>query len=120
VLFEGDRVTGIVDFGAMQYDHVAADIARLLGSFAGDQLELWRAGLGAYRGLQSLTERERLLVDMYDKSGLLLGGIHWLQWVFVDGREFVNRRAVLARFDEIVGRLVRSVDRSPTSASIIV
>jgi Ser/Thr protein kinase RdoA (MazF antagonist) len=120
VLFEGDSVTGIVDFGAMQFDHVATDIARLLGSLAGDDFELWRAGLGAYQRLQPLTEQELLLIDSYDKSGLLLSGVHWLQWVFVDGRDFVNRQGVLARFDEILVRLIRSVDQRPASASIIV
>jgi homoserine kinase type II len=32
VLFTGDKVTGIVDFGAMDFDTPACDVARLLGS----------------------------------------------------------------------------------------
>jgi Ser/Thr protein kinase RdoA (MazF antagonist) len=32
VLFTGDQVTGIVDFGAMEFDTPACDVARLLGS----------------------------------------------------------------------------------------
>lgn len=32
VLFDGDRVTGLIDFGAMQIDTPATDIARLVGS----------------------------------------------------------------------------------------
>ena len=31
VLFDGDRVTGIIDFAAAKVDHVAADLARLFG-----------------------------------------------------------------------------------------
>ena len=31
ILFEGDAVTGMIDFAAAKVDHVAADLARLLG-----------------------------------------------------------------------------------------
>ena len=48
VLFEDDRVTGIIDFGAMLPDSRAGDVARLLGSLAGDDRQLWEEGLAAY------------------------------------------------------------------------
>jgi homoserine kinase type II len=114
VLFEGDRVTGIVDFGAMQPDSVAADVARLLGSLAMDVADLWQAGLQAYQNVNVLTEPERLLVELYDQSGVLLSGIHWLKWVFIEGRQFENRPAVLARVDEILVRLARLAERMST------
>jgi Ser/Thr protein kinase RdoA (MazF antagonist) len=120
VLFEANRVTGIVDFGAMQPDHVASDIARLLGSLAGDEPALWQIGLEAYQRCQGLAESEQLLVQIYNESGMLLSGIHWLQWVFVDGRQFENRQAVLARFDEILSRLVRLTARTSSPAGAIV
>jgi Ser/Thr protein kinase RdoA (MazF antagonist) len=120
VLFTADQVTGIVDFGAMQPDHVAADIARLLGSLAFDETQLWQAGLQAYEQVQTLTEQEQRLVSIYQASGLLLAGVHWLEWIFMDGRRFENRDGVLARFDEILTRLACSVDRTPTRASIII
>ncbi len=52
VLFVGDDVSGLVDFGAMQPDSVAADIARLLGSLAGDDRQAWTIGLAAYESVQ--------------------------------------------------------------------
>ena len=36
VLFTGDEVTGLIDFGAVDIDTPATDIARLLGSLVGD------------------------------------------------------------------------------------
>lgn len=114
VLFEGDRVTGIVDFGAMRPDSVSADVARLLGSLAMDVADLWQAGLRAYQNTNVLTEPERLLVELYDRSGVLLSGIHWLKWVFIEGRRFENRPAVLSRLDEIVLRLSHLAQRMST------
>ena len=49
VLFTGDRVTGLIDFGAMKNDSVAADLSRLLGSLAGDDVGGWECGLAAYQ-----------------------------------------------------------------------
>ena len=87
VLFQDDRVTGIIDFGSMQPDNVSCDIARLLGSMAGDETELWRLGLTAYERLTPLTDPERLLVKAYDESGVLLSGLNWLKWVFLEDRQ---------------------------------
>ena len=39
VLFTGDQVSGLVDFGAMEFDNVAADVARLLASLASDDAQ---------------------------------------------------------------------------------
>src|SRR5215218_10094186 len=36
VLFDGDRVTGLIDYASAKVDHVAVDLARLLGSFVPD------------------------------------------------------------------------------------
>jgi homoserine kinase type II len=105
VLFKGNRVSGIIDFGAMQPDNLACDVARLLGSMAGDRLDFWEAGLAAFQGVQPFSEAERRLVRVYDASGVLLSGINWLRWIFIEHRVFENRAAVLTRFDEIAARL---------------
>ncbi len=47
VRFAADRVVGLIDFGAVQTDHVAADLARLFGGFPGPSRI--PAALAAYR-----------------------------------------------------------------------
>lgn len=49
VYFAGDRVVGLIDFGAVQRDHVAADLARLFGGYRvplADALPAYRAAGG--------------------------------------------------------------------------
>ena len=58
VLFEGDQVSGIVDFGAMRQDHVAVDVARLVGSLVGDAADERRQAFAAYQTLRPLTADE--------------------------------------------------------------
>lgn len=105
ILFCGDEVSGIVDFGAMQSENVAGDLARLLGSLAGSDWNAWREGLDAYETIRPLARNETRLLNVFDLSSLLLSGMNWLDWIYLGQREFSNRGEVLARFDAIVARL---------------
>jgi homoserine kinase type II len=105
VLFQDDKVTGLIDFGAMDNDNVSCDIARLLRSMAGDVSSFWQEGLAAFQKTYPLSDEERALVRAYDESGILLSGINWLKWVFIEDRQFNDRDGVLTRFDEITCRL---------------
>ena len=107
VLFERDEVTGLIDFGAMRPDGVAGDVARLLGSMAGDDQQAWRGGLSAYSAIIPLAEGESRLVTAYDRGTVLLSGINWIRWIFQDRRHFDDPAEVLARMDEVLRRLER-------------
>jgi len=119
VLFLENRVSGLIDFGAMRTDNVAGDVARLLGSFSFDSFdsfdasksetdaELWRDGLAAYESVRPLSADERQLVGVFDRSTTLLAGINWLEWLFVERRTFADLAAVRVRLAGIVARLER-------------
>ncbi|MBL9123162.1 MAG: phosphotransferase [Planctomycetaceae bacterium] len=105
VLYEGDVVTGLVDFGAMRVESVSGDIARLTGSLVGSDANSWRTALDAYEAIRPLDDRERQLLGVFDVSGLLLGGANWIDWIYRQGREFRDFEAVRSRLDAIVVRL---------------
>lgn len=105
VLFQGDQVSGIVDFGSLRVDTVALDISRLLGSLVGDDREQWSIGLAAYEQVRPLSEEDRSLVAAGDASTVLLSGMNWLRWLYVDRRQFGDSARVHARLTEIVRRL---------------
>jgi homoserine kinase type II len=105
VLFAGDRVTGLIDFGAMRVESVAADVARLLGSLAGDDRSLWQVALAAYCSIRPLSEDERTLVKVLDQSGVVLGVLNWLEWLYRQHREFRDPAAVARRFNDLLPRL---------------
>ncbi len=104
VLFEGNQVSGIIDYGAMRVETVAGVVARLLGSLAGDDLVAWQHGLDAYQAIRPLSEKESALVPVFDESTMLLAGFNWLEWL-VAGRRFENAGEVLRRLTAIVNRL---------------
>ena len=107
VLFQGDVVTGIVDYGSTKTDHIAVDLARLLGSLVGDDARQRSAGLDAYSRIHPLTPLERTLIDLLDETGTLLAGANWLKWIYFEGRRYENMNAVAARLAEVVKRIER-------------
>jgi Ser/Thr protein kinase RdoA (MazF antagonist) len=105
VLFEGDAVTGIVDYGSVKVDHPAADLARLLGSLVGDDAAAWADGLDAYASIRPLSSDERELARALDHTGVILGAANWLRWLYHDGRRFEDRRLVADRLAGLVRRM---------------
>ena len=105
VLFQRSQVSGIIDFGAMNNDSVATDVARLLGSLAGDDRQSWQVGMAAYQNVRPLTEIEQRFVHCFDEANVLLSPLNWLRWLIVEGRHFDDESLVLSRLDELIERL---------------
>jgi Ser/Thr protein kinase RdoA (MazF antagonist) len=103
VLFDGDRVTGVIDYAAAKVDHVAVDLARLLGSLVPDEPDRTEAALRAYQAIRPLPQAE--LVTLLDVTGVVIGVVNWLRWLYHDGRVYPNRDAVAARLAQVVRRL---------------
>jgi homoserine kinase type II len=104
VLFTGDAVTGVVDFGAARVESVAGDIARLTGSLIHGDASQWEAAIAAYERVRPLSEVERKLIPVFDQSSVAMSGMQWLEWLLIDQRQFEMRR-VIARLDEILLRI---------------
>lgn len=115
VLFTGERVSGLIDFGAMKNDSVAADLSRLLGSLAGDDLRDWRHGLEAYQRVRTLSQHELQLIGTLDSSTILLSGMNWLRWIYLENRRFDDPARVAIRLMGIAARLESLVSRSGRS-----
>lgn len=105
VLFTGDEVTGLIDFGAMRIDTPLADVARLVGSLAGDDRAARQFALDAYSELRPLSEMERQFVDLLDETGLILSAFNWLTWLYVERRDMGPAAPIARRLTEIAQRL---------------
>jgi Ser/Thr protein kinase RdoA (MazF antagonist) len=113
VLFVEDAVSGLVDFGSMRPENVAADVARLLGSLIEDDADCWQVGLNAYRNVRPMSDSEEMLVTAFDRSSVLMSCVQWLEWVYLERRTFAAPQAIIARFDGFLARLVRLAQAAP-------
>jgi Ser/Thr protein kinase RdoA (MazF antagonist) len=105
VLFEGERVTGLIDYGAVKVDNVAVDLARLLGSLVPDDAERWQIGLEAYRRVRKLSLEEESLARVLDVTAVVLGVATWLRWLFEIKRDFGDPQAAIQRLGVLVKRM---------------
>jgi Ser/Thr protein kinase RdoA (MazF antagonist) len=104
-LFEGEAVTGLIDFGSVKVDHVAVDLARLLGSLAGDDGRLRDAGLQAYQRLRPLSVEEQALVTFLDQTGTIIALATWLKRLALEGRHFEDSTAIALRLGALIERI---------------
>lgn len=111
VLFEGEQVTGLIDPSAAKSETPATDLARLLGSFVGDDNDRWDLALKAYRAVRPLSEREAKVARVIDRSTVLLSGMTWLERLFVHKQDYASPPRILARLRQIVARLERLTGR---------
>ena len=94
ILFTGNAVTGLIDFGSVKEDHVAVDLARLLGSMIGDDAAIWEVGLSAYQRIQPLSAEEAALArDPLSSQGI---GISCSEALYVSS---IERDSDLAMFE---------------------
>jgi Ser/Thr protein kinase RdoA (MazF antagonist) len=105
VLFTGDAVSGLIDYGGVKPDHIAVDLARMLGSLAGDDRALRATGFDAYGRAAGLTDSTRSLVEALDRTGTVLGLAYWLRRLYHERRKFEDRAAVARRLEELVRRV---------------
>jgi homoserine kinase type II len=95
-LFGGDRVTGLVDFGAMDIDCVAGDLARLMGEWLDGDSIAHAEALAAYGRIRPLDADESALIDAFASSSALLIGEHWIRWRYIEHRRFDDPSAAAA------------------------
>jgi Ser/Thr protein kinase RdoA (MazF antagonist) len=94
LLFEGDWLSGLIDYGAMDIDSVACDLARLLADWLGPDRSARAEALAAYATSRPLNESEIGLIEAFEASAAFLGGGLWVRWHFVEALTFDDPAAV--------------------------
>lgn len=103
VLFTGDEVTGLVDYGAAGTDHVAADLSRLLGSLSGGAAD-WSAGFAAYAEVRPFSETDAELARVLDAAGVVGAALSWCERLAAPGAA-ADEAGVLRRLRWLVARM---------------
>jgi Ser/Thr protein kinase RdoA (MazF antagonist) len=105
ILYEGDTVTGVIDYGQVKLDCVAVDLARLLGSMLPGAPERMQGALWMYAQMRPLPAAAEDLVPLLDRTGVLVGAINWLRWLYHEGRTYPIPEAVAQRLRHLAQRL---------------
>ena len=106
-LFEDHRLTGLVDFGAMGVESVAADLARLMGDWLDGDVSARREALASYERVRPLDSTEARLITAFETMAAVLIGERWVRWHYVEKRRFDDPQAVSKGIDRGRSRLER-------------
>jgi Ser/Thr protein kinase RdoA (MazF antagonist) len=104
-LFEGDRLSGLVDFGSMAVDSVAGDLARLLGEGVGPDRGARGEALAAFEAIRPLSADELRSIEAFERSGALLAPWSWVHWHYFARRTFDEPGAVVKGLARCLDRL---------------
>ena len=118
-LFEADRLSGLIDFGAMGIESVAADLARLIGEWFPDDYALRALALAAYQQVRPLDASEAALIAALEATGDLLIAGHWLSWHYLDHRHFDDACEVARGVARGLHRLERLAERIRPSGLVV-
>lgn len=97
ILFTGNRVTGVIDYGAMKIDSPAVDLARMLGDLASPHSPRFDEGLKAYHAAGPPVTVSPELVRILAETGSVCALANW--------HLRLDRRPVPLYFDRIVERI---------------
>jgi Ser/Thr protein kinase RdoA (MazF antagonist) len=106
-LFDGERLSGLVDFGAMGVESVAADLARLSGEWFDADPATRLEALASYERVRPLEPAEARLIDVFETTTSLMIGERWVRWHFVENRGFDDPQAVLRGLERGLMRVDR-------------
>jgi Ser/Thr protein kinase RdoA (MazF antagonist) len=102
VLFDGDQVTGLIDFGGARYDHPAQDLARLIGSYTQGNAIQRQLALSYYTPRTDEMEQLSILLD---DNGSIVSLGNWLRWLILERRHLPDHSRAISRLHQIVNRL---------------
>jgi homoserine kinase type II len=106
-LFDGGRVSGLVDFGAMDIETVAGDLARLLAEWLEGDSIARRDALAAYEAARPLDPPEAALIDVFESATAILIGERWARWHYLENRQFDDPLAITRGLQKSSARLER-------------
>ncbi len=107
LLFEDDRVSGIIDFGAMRIDEPATDLARMLGSLHPFEFDKRMAAIDRYNLQRPAHPVSATHVDLLDRSASLLTALQWLQWLVLERRKFaIDGNKLMERWQTALSRMM--------------
>ncbi|MBL8810526.1 MAG: phosphotransferase [Planctomycetaceae bacterium] len=102
VLFEGSVLTGLIDWAAMDCDHVAFDVTRLLRSWFGSDNRRVAEALDLFARERSLSPEECQLLETLDMATVMLSPLTWVRRRYEEMALSVVTEDVRQRMEELV------------------
>lgn len=114
VLFAGDTLTGLIDWAAMDCDHITFDVTRLFRSWYGSGNRQVAEALDLFANQRGLNVEERQLLEVLDMATVMLSPLTWVRRRYEEMTLTIVTQEVQQRMAELV--MIAAGYREPTSA----
>ena len=104
-LFEGDQLSGVIDFDAVKIDHAAVDLARAIGSLLSRDKERWWEAYNRYREVNPAANFPFEWIEILHETGQIVAGLYWLRKLVFDADRDGDISRILPRVKLIVESL---------------
>ena len=96
-----------IGFEEAEFDELpyARDVARLVGSLVANDRSEWGKAIEAYRQVAPFSDRDFDWALRLDASSVVVAGLNWINWLFVESRHLENAEVVSRRVHELALRL---------------
>jgi homoserine kinase type II len=101
VLFIDERVTGIIDFGALRVDWPALDLARYLAECSGPKPDGWLRPIAAHARSAGIGPIDADDIRALAEATQVVAVDTWVQWLFVEPRFALDTSAVVERLQTL-------------------
>ena len=106
LLFTGEDVTGVVDFGAAKVDDPMTDLVRLLSTLEPDDESARLHALADYADARGIAPLDYDKFRVMDLAATLLSAFQWYEWLHLEQRNFsMAREELVQRWREFLDRL---------------
>lgn len=102
VLFAGGTLTGLIDWAAMDCDHVAFDVTRLFRSWYRDGNRQIAEALDLFANQRGVNVEERQLLEALDMATVMLSPLTWVRRRYEERTLAVVTEDILKRMEELV------------------
>lgn len=109
------RLKGYIDFGALRFDTVAADLGRLFADTIGPDTAKCKQFIGKYRELRPISSHEESAAIILAKATILGAGLVWFDWILLRNWNFDLDQIVenrLRHWDLQTNRLVEFAEKT--------
>ena len=107
---ESGKLSGYIDFGAMQFDTTATDISRLLADTILPEKPQVQQLIERYKRTRNLTKGEETAIIALGNSTVILSGLMWLNWLLLEKWQFSSQEDVLNRLQHWCRQINRLVE----------
>lgn len=119
ILFQGNRISGMIDFGAARMDWPGLDLVRAFGTLMFESDPRWTMAIMHYLNQRGDDSLELADIRMIHRASVALSALQWLDWFAEEQFDWTNRLSSSWNRVLELQRQLEDFDRNDTASQVV-